>query len=119
MNYFSYTNFVSKALFISALCFFSISSIAGTVTFTGGGDGTSWEDAANWDAGVPGNNDDAVIPDGFDVSLSSVDRVQSLEIQGSSSMTLEDAAAEGDVPAPCRGQAPQGWTGGVQLWRCR
>ena len=93
----NYSNSFCKVLILVALCLFHVSSFADTVTFTGAGDGTSWEDAANWDDGVPGKNDDAVIPDGHDVILSSIDKVQSLTIEGSSSLTLADNATVGNV----------------------
>jgi len=37
---------------------------AGTVTWTGGGDGINWSDAANWDPAVPSISDDVVINSG-------------------------------------------------------
>ena len=44
------------------LLFAAAPALASTVTWTGGGDGTSWNSAANWGGTLPGVNDDAVIP---------------------------------------------------------
>ena len=44
---------------------------AATINFTGGGDGTSWEDAANWDSGtVPTFKDDVVLNGTDNVTIS-------------------------------------------------
>jgi hypothetical protein len=46
----------------SLLAFTLTSSFAATISWTGGGDGTSWSDSHNWDSNaVPGTADDAVI----------------------------------------------------------
>ena len=56
-----------------------------TVTWDGGGDGTSWTDSLNWDPnGEPGAMDDVVIDVGlFTIALSSDTTVQSLTLSTS------------------------------------
>ncbi len=51
--------------------FLCLNADAATVTWTGGGDGTSWEDASNWDMGVPGPLDEAIIGSTDAVTLTS------------------------------------------------
>ena len=52
--------------------------------FIGGGDGTTWNDAANWDAGIP-DNVNANIGDGFTVNLSTDQDVNETDIVGDQS----------------------------------
>lgn len=66
-------------------------------TFTGLGDGSSWDDAANWSGlAVPGASDDAVIPTGFGVVLAD-DSVDSLTVNGGSGVSTGNLAASGTV----------------------
>ena len=53
-------------------------------TFNGGGDGTTWNDAANWDTGMlPAAN--VNIPDAFTVSLSTDQTVNEIDLVGDQS----------------------------------
>lgn len=57
----------------------------GTITFDGGGDGSSWNNPANWNPdGVPGASNTAVIPNGFNVTDDATDPVAGLIVNGSS-----------------------------------
>ena len=63
----------------------SATAVAATVTWvgtSGGGDGTSWNSAANWGGTVPGVNDDAVIPvvaDNLTIKITTAVSVKSLD----------------------------------------
>ena len=63
---------------------------AATVTFTGGGDGTSWFDAANWDTGaVPTNLDDVIIDGTSQVTIMGDDAyANSIRINDNSALTI-------------------------------
>ncbi|HZZ77970.1 MAG TPA: hypothetical protein VFE62_05610, partial [Gemmataceae bacterium] len=62
-----------------------------SITWTGGGDGTSWNDKANWGGTLPGAADDVVIPAGFNVTLSTgSDTIHSL--QSASALTISGGA---------------------------
>ncbi|HJT36519.1 MAG TPA: hypothetical protein VJ783_31135, partial [Pirellulales bacterium] len=62
-----------------------------SITWTGGGDGISWNDAANWGGTLPGANDNVVIPAGFTVVHSTgSDTIHSL--QSASALTLSGGA---------------------------
>ena len=56
----------------------------GQSNFTGNGDGTSWDDPANWDAGIPAGIN-ANIGDGFTVSLDTNEFVNELDLVGDQS----------------------------------
>ena len=79
---------------ILVMALFSISAIqAATLTFTGGGDGTSWEDAANWDLGfVPGFNDRAFIDGTSNVTLSSFAAINSLRVRDDGVLNITTTA---------------------------
>ena len=75
-------------LLFVALCSFSALQAA-TITFTGGGDGTTWEDPANWDTGtVPGFGDRAVIEGTSTVTLSSYRSINSLRVRMDAELTI-------------------------------
>ena len=67
----------------SLLAFTLTSSLAATITWTGGGDGTSWSDSHNWDSNaVPGTADDAVISGASGtVNVNSTVTIRSLQCQ--------------------------------------
>lgn len=56
----------------------------GQSTFTGNGDGTTWNDAQNWDNGVP-SGVNTNIGDGFTVSLSTDQSIAELDLVGDQS----------------------------------
>ena len=58
--------------------------VFGQSDFTGGGDGVSWEDAANWSDGIP-DGVNADIQDGFDAVLSSDQSINELDVVGDQS----------------------------------
>ncbi len=71
---------------------------AATVTFDGGGDGTSWEDGENWSGDVaPGTGDDAVIPDGFAVGGAPASGVLTLTVNGGSAVGVDIAVSGGVI----------------------
>lgn len=75
-------------LLLFALCSFSALQAA-IITFTGGGDGTTWEDPANWDTGtVPGFGDRAVIEGTSTVTLSSNRSINSLRVRMDAVLTI-------------------------------
>ena len=63
MNPFSRNSRTVYLLLIAALlCFATLRSEAGGVTWTGGGDGVSWTSGSNWSGGVvPGSTSDVTI----------------------------------------------------------
>ena len=67
------------ALFVGLLLVPTI--VMAQSTFTGGGDGTSWDDAANWDNGLP-LFVNANIGDGFMVELDSDQIINELDLVG-------------------------------------
>jgi hypothetical protein len=72
------------------------------ISFTGGGDGVSWNDAANWGGALPGSGDDVTIPSPFSVQLISGANasIQSLTINGSAALTIGSAltlTTSGDI----------------------
>ena len=72
---------ISRFCLVFASLVFLPSLCAGQTTFTGAGDGTTWEDALNWDAGLPaGNNTN--INNGFNVTLGSDATIAELDISG-------------------------------------
>ncbi|GJM30995.1 MAG: hypothetical protein DHS20C17_36300 [Cyclobacteriaceae bacterium] len=77
-------------LLLFALALFSFSALnAATITFTGGGDGTTWEDPANWDSGtVPLPADDVIITGASSVTISSVVPANSLRINMTAQLTV-------------------------------
>ena len=82
-----YTTVLLLAFSIALPC----SAGAATVTWTGGGDGTTWEDADNWDTpAVPGVGDDVVInPVGaVTISLSTITEINSLTLDGSATLVV-------------------------------
>lgn len=58
-----------------------------TITFTGLGDGHSWSDVDNWDGSVPSTDDDVIIPTGFDVDGNSMGNMNSIIVNGNSSIS--------------------------------
>ena len=58
--------------------------VFGQSDFTGGGDGVSWEDAANWSDGIP-SGVNADIEDGFAVTLVTDQSVNDLDVVGDQS----------------------------------
>jgi len=71
---------------------FTFSLQAQTIVFTGGGDGVSWEDAANWDTGaVPVATDQADL-DGGDVVISTAVTLQRVNVNGGSSLVINAGA---------------------------
>lgn len=53
----------SLNLFLVAISFLCIPNLIFATSWTGASDGVSWNDSANWDAGLPSSSVDAVIPD--------------------------------------------------------
>ena len=64
-----------------AFMFAAADYVAGQSTFTGGGDGATWNDAANWDAGLPASVN-ANIGGGFDVNLVTDQTIGELDLVG-------------------------------------
>ena len=83
---------LKRSLCLSMLLWaMSLTAQAATVTWTGGGDGTTWEDADNWDTPVvPGVGDDVVIdPVGaVTISLSTITEINSLTLDGSATLVF-------------------------------
>ena len=82
-------NLKFNVLFI-LMVLFSFSAVnAAIITFTGGGDGTTWEDPANWDLGVvPGFSDRAIINGTSSVTLSSVASLNSFRVTDDAVLTI-------------------------------
>lgn len=57
-------------------------------TWTGLGDGTTWEDGANWDAGVPVAGDVVQINIANDVTLSSIADITTLSLAATATLTI-------------------------------
>ncbi|MGM0745523.1 MAG: BspA family leucine-rich repeat surface protein [Bacteroidota bacterium] len=86
-------NIVRVLFFLVLSVFFGSSALAQDVSWTGAGDGTSWEDPNNWSLGiVPGSTSNVVIDanlgESYTVVLSSETTVASLNL-GISQATLE------------------------------
>ncbi|MEN0004901.1 MAG: T9SS type A sorting domain-containing protein [Bacteroidota bacterium] len=66
---------------------------AATITWDGGGNGTTWTDANNWDTNtVPGSGDDVVLSTAATITLGSSTSIQSLAITSSSvSLTISSS----------------------------
>lgn len=86
-----------RILFISALWILVSSFASAQVTWTGGGDGTSWNDAANWSSGlIPAVTDDVILDNtailtSYDVNLptgSTTVTVNSIEISPATGNTI-------------------------------
>jgi len=72
--------FLFLSLFLFAP-FFVANAQAATVTWDGGGDGSTWSDAANWDTNsVPGADDDVVISTATTVNITGTTTINSLAI---------------------------------------
>lgn len=71
-----------------ALLGFVLQLNAALVTWTGGGAAGVWNDAANWDLGIPGAGDDVVIGSNANVTLSVTTTVLSLEIQSGADIII-------------------------------
>ncbi len=79
-----------KIFYTVLLALFVIPLIAQTHTFTGVGGSTSWHTAANWSANsVPTNASDVLIPDGFEVDVTSSAAAQTLSLTGSGTLNLK------------------------------
>ncbi|MGE4159546.1 MAG: hypothetical protein AB7F75_10685, partial [Planctomycetota bacterium] len=85
------------ARLIPWLCVFLLLPLglqSATYTWDGGGDGTTWTDANNWDldSSYPGfdaaNNDVAIIGGGFSVSLGTSANIATLQIADTATLTL-------------------------------
>ena len=82
---------------------FEVWTATNSITFgmgkiwTGAGDGTSWDDAANWDGGIPSAADTAIFTDaglsaGKTISLNASQTIYSLQIDAALSFTIGSAA---------------------------
>ncbi|MBW1788766.1 MAG: hypothetical protein JRK53_19450 [Deltaproteobacteria bacterium] len=74
---------------IIILSFLFTSEVSAQTSFNGAGDGTSWDDAGNWDAGIPTAVDHATIPDGFTVVINDASVAHSVRIDGTSTLTVQ------------------------------
>lgn len=86
------------SLLLLTLALFSFSALsAATITFTGGGDGTTWEDPANWDTGtVPTFADDVIITGSSSVTVTQAgNAINSLFMNNTSTLTINPAAVLG------------------------
>ena len=72
---------------------------AGTVSWDGGGDGSSWQDPDNWDTNsLPGVSDDAIISAGNTVTHSSgTTSINSLDCQGTLTFSGGTLSSSGDM----------------------
>ena len=87
--------FIYSLFAIMALCSFTALQAA-TINFTGGGDGTSWEDAANWDTGtVPGFADDVILNGTDNVTISSPQAANSLYMRTDAILTVNPGGSLG------------------------
>ena len=82
---------IMNRLFTLLLCLCSLALSAQTVvTWTGSGDGSSWDDAANWDTNtIPAATDLVEIKDDVTVSGTATAAPAQLKIAGSSTVTLD------------------------------
>ena len=77
--------------FLFLLLFLISSSLIAQITWTGAGDGASWDDAANWDnLTVPTIGDDVIIPTGSNVGTHQTVSIKSIDLQGNSFLTLNN-----------------------------
>ena len=76
------------------------SVVAKTTTWTGGGDGTSWVDVANWDNGVPGFKDTAVfgsaVSAGSAITISNSCQAACIRVETAAAFSFAADAAEGE-----------------------
>ena len=86
---------------------FFVTTAAGPAVWTGDGDGTSWDDAANWDIGaVPGANSSVTIPSGADVTAAMClpVEVESLTVEAGATLALAPNGAYSTYANPRVGE---------------
>ena len=82
----------------SFLALLPLAASAATVTWTGGGDGSSWDDAANWDAAaVPGVGDTAAFSASATVNTSDASTISAYDISVAAGATVV-VGAKADLP---------------------
>ncbi len=108
MRHKAFTTAVIGALVVAAA---TCGSLAGTVNWTGGGDGTSWGDPNNWDAGVPGAGDDAILEPGSDLTLSlgSNRTINSIDLRFNKNITVDTAGEKLTVSSGTVQATEAGW----------
>jgi len=79
------------AVSIAAVALFAIDAVARTVTWTGGGDGSTWNDGANWGGTVPADGDDVRVGATTVNDISGIS-LKSLTFTGAGGWTLSGAA---------------------------
>lgn len=79
-----------KQLLLSVVMLFLAAIVlkAQTITWTGAGDGTNWEDADNWDLYLPSQDNDVIIRGESTVTINEHVYVKSITVQGNAVMTL-------------------------------
>ncbi len=62
---------------------------AQTITWTGAGNGINWNDPNNWDlTTIPASSHDVIIPDGSTLTLNVDASIKSIEVQGTSTLSI-------------------------------
>ena len=78
-------------LFLTILGASFIAIEAQTITWTGAGDGINWNDPNNWDlTTIPNASHDVIIPDGSALTINVAASVKSIEVLGTSTLTISN-----------------------------
>ncbi len=109
-----------KLLFVSILCLFFLGTTYSQTNTWEGTVNTSWGSAGNWSLGVvPIASHDVIIPPGFTVNLNVAATINSIQVQGNSSLNwtaqLSIAAASNFGPGTIINWANGSLTGGGTL----